>query len=208
MVVLLRHAHAIGKQSWRGSDAHRPLSALGQEQAAGLVDTLTGVELRVLYCSPTTAAWTPSPRWPPPTALPSTSTHSSPRTPPPTICSPPATPSTSPAPCGAPRSPHAPAPTGHAHSPSVTPQRVGPGCSMPTPRRATSIPIRRSRRLRRWGSPLRKCNERLRAVDPGDPATLPSVTQVTSIRGSVGVTLPALPDTVRIAADAGPAAPE
>ncbi|WP_009473157.1 histidine phosphatase family protein [Rhodococcus sp. JVH1] len=54
MVVLLRHAHAIGKQSWRGSDAHRPLSALGQEQAAGLVDTLTGVELRVLYCSPTT----------------------------------------------------------------------------------------------------------------------------------------------------------
>ncbi|ABG99474.1 conserved hypothetical protein (plasmid) [Rhodococcus jostii RHA1] len=54
MFVLLRHAHAIGKQSWHGPDAHRPLSALGQEQAAGLVETLTGVELRVLYCSPTT----------------------------------------------------------------------------------------------------------------------------------------------------------
>ncbi|TQC42910.1 phosphoglycerate mutase family protein [Rhodococcus sp. WS4] len=54
MFVLLRHAHAISKQSWHGSDAHRPLSALGKEQAAGLVGTLTGVELRVLYCSPTT----------------------------------------------------------------------------------------------------------------------------------------------------------
>ncbi|MFE7419415.1 SixA phosphatase family protein [Rhodococcus sp. NPDC057529] len=54
MFVLLRHAHAIGKQDWSGPDADRPLSALGRDQAAGLVATLTGVELRVLYCSPTT----------------------------------------------------------------------------------------------------------------------------------------------------------
>ncbi|MGV9869890.1 SixA phosphatase family protein [Rhodococcus koreensis] len=54
MFVLLRHAHAIGKQHWSGPDAHRPLSELGRQQAAGLVDTLTGIELRVLYCSPTT----------------------------------------------------------------------------------------------------------------------------------------------------------
>ena len=54
MFVLLRHAHAISKKSWSGPDAHRPLSELGRQQAAGLVTTLTGVELRVLYCSPTT----------------------------------------------------------------------------------------------------------------------------------------------------------
>ncbi|MFE5707034.1 SixA phosphatase family protein [Rhodococcus koreensis] len=54
MFVLLRHAHAIGKQNWGGPDADRPLSALGRDQATGLVGTLAGVELRVLYCSPTT----------------------------------------------------------------------------------------------------------------------------------------------------------
>ncbi|MFC9763258.1 SixA phosphatase family protein [Rhodococcus jostii] len=54
MFVLLRHAHAIGKQNWNGPDTHRPLSVVGRNQAVGLVDTLTGVELRVLYCSPTT----------------------------------------------------------------------------------------------------------------------------------------------------------
>ncbi|WP_374710728.1 hypothetical protein [Rhodococcus sp. USK10] len=44
MFILLRHAHAIGKQDWSGSDADRPLSALGRDQATGLVATLTGVE--------------------------------------------------------------------------------------------------------------------------------------------------------------------
>ncbi len=150
MFVLLRHAHAIAQQSWHGPDAHRPLSALGQKQAAGLVATLTGIELRVLYCSPTTrcldtlgplAAAHDLPIHEHPLLAPDAAADE--------LCAALDT-GTWPAPCGAPtakpspRSPHAPAPTAPAHSPSGTPQRVEPGCSMPTPRRATSTPIRRS----------------------------------------------------------------
>ncbi|BAH48487.1 SixA phosphatase family protein [Rhodococcus opacus] len=54
MFVLLRHAHAIGQQDWTASDALRPLSDLGRDQATGLIGTLAGVDLHVLYCSPTT----------------------------------------------------------------------------------------------------------------------------------------------------------
>jgi broad specificity phosphatase PhoE len=37
MIYLLRHAHAGNKRSWRGPDAHRPLSAAGRREAAGLI---------------------------------------------------------------------------------------------------------------------------------------------------------------------------
>ncbi|MBC2638227.1 histidine phosphatase family protein [Rhodococcus sp. 4CII] len=66
MFVLLRHAHAIAKQDWTGPDARRPLSAVGRNQAEGLFDTLTGIEFRALYCSPTTRCLdTVLPRRPP-----------------------------------------------------------------------------------------------------------------------------------------------
>jgi 8-oxo-(d)GTP phosphatase len=41
LVLLVRHGHAGAKRQWRDDDRLRPLDAIGQEQAAALVDTLT-----------------------------------------------------------------------------------------------------------------------------------------------------------------------
>ncbi|MFC9557697.1 SixA phosphatase family protein [Rhodococcus sp. NPDC056960] len=54
MFILLRHAHAGDKKNWDGPDADRPLSMLGDQQAQGLVEALTGIEVAVLFSSPTT----------------------------------------------------------------------------------------------------------------------------------------------------------
>lgn len=49
----MRHAHAGDKTRWRGADADRPLSTLGQRQARSLVAALRGIELHTLFSSPT-----------------------------------------------------------------------------------------------------------------------------------------------------------
>jgi len=50
--VLARHAHAGDKQRWPGLDDDRPLTALGRNQAAHLVDLLADVPIRRLVSSP------------------------------------------------------------------------------------------------------------------------------------------------------------
>ncbi|MGW4339239.1 histidine phosphatase family protein, partial [Rhodococcus koreensis] len=53
MFVVVRHAHAVGKATWRGAETNRPLSPLGRRQASGLVAALDGIELHTLFSSPT-----------------------------------------------------------------------------------------------------------------------------------------------------------
>ncbi|MGV9868925.1 phosphoglycerate mutase family protein [Rhodococcus koreensis] len=53
MFVVVRHAHAVGKATWRGAETNRPLSPLGHRQASGLVAALDGIELHTLFSSPT-----------------------------------------------------------------------------------------------------------------------------------------------------------
>lgn len=52
MFVLVRHAYAGDKRSWSRSDAKRPLTRAGREEAAGLAQTLSGVGIERLYSSP------------------------------------------------------------------------------------------------------------------------------------------------------------
>ena len=53
MFVLVRHGLAGEKGSWHGPDEQRPLTAVGQVQALGLVESLGGLGLRALWSSPT-----------------------------------------------------------------------------------------------------------------------------------------------------------
>jgi phosphohistidine phosphatase SixA len=52
MIYLIRHAHAGNKQTWRGPDDQRPLSATGQHEAAGLIRQLRAHPITTLVSSP------------------------------------------------------------------------------------------------------------------------------------------------------------
>jgi 8-oxo-dGTP pyrophosphatase MutT (NUDIX family)/phosphohistidine phosphatase SixA len=49
--LLIRHAHAGERRKWAGLDALRPIDALGQQQAAGLVDVLIPFGPRRLFAA-------------------------------------------------------------------------------------------------------------------------------------------------------------
>jgi len=51
-VMLARHARAVSKREWAGSDLLRPLDDVGERQAMGLVDTLADTPIRRLVSSP------------------------------------------------------------------------------------------------------------------------------------------------------------
>lgn len=61
-LVIVRHADAIGRSSWKGTDPHRPLSRSGRDRAESLVPVLAayGVE-RVLTSGSTRCAETVKP---------------------------------------------------------------------------------------------------------------------------------------------------
>jgi phosphohistidine phosphatase SixA len=52
VVYLVRHAHAGRKAAWPGPDNARPLSVAGRQQAAGLVDRLSGYPVDRILSSP------------------------------------------------------------------------------------------------------------------------------------------------------------
>jgi 8-oxo-(d)GTP phosphatase len=51
-VFLVRHAHAVGRGSWKEADERRPLSKRGQRQARGLMKTLANEPIRRILSSP------------------------------------------------------------------------------------------------------------------------------------------------------------
>jgi broad specificity phosphatase PhoE len=51
-LYVVRHAHAGSRSAWEGSDAERPLSRRGREQADGIADRLAGVGVARLVSSP------------------------------------------------------------------------------------------------------------------------------------------------------------
>jgi broad specificity phosphatase PhoE len=51
-VLLVRHARAGSRQSWKGPDIERPLSKKGWRQAEGLVDMLAGYPVQRILSSP------------------------------------------------------------------------------------------------------------------------------------------------------------
>ncbi|WP_341482787.1 GNAT family N-acetyltransferase [Rhodococcus aetherivorans] len=53
MFVVVRHAHAGNKKLWTGSDAERPLSPFGREQARFLATALAEIDLHTVRSSPT-----------------------------------------------------------------------------------------------------------------------------------------------------------
>jgi phosphohistidine phosphatase SixA len=53
MLLLVRHADAVDKRSWKGPDSLRPLSPAGQLQAEGLVVRLDDYPVERILCSPT-----------------------------------------------------------------------------------------------------------------------------------------------------------
>ena len=53
MRYLVRHAHAGSQKRWRGPDQLRPLSALGDRQAVGLLARLGGYPVTRILSSPT-----------------------------------------------------------------------------------------------------------------------------------------------------------
>jgi phosphohistidine phosphatase SixA len=57
MVYLVRHAHAGTQKRWPGPDHDRPLSARGQEQAHGLLETLRDYPVDRILTSPTLRCW-------------------------------------------------------------------------------------------------------------------------------------------------------
>ena len=52
MFVLVRHAHAVSKRTWKRDDGQRPLSERGFQQASALVDALSAVRTQRLLSSP------------------------------------------------------------------------------------------------------------------------------------------------------------
>ena len=53
MLLVVRHADAGDKRTWRGRDALRPLSPAGHRQAEGLVVRLEDYPVERILCSPT-----------------------------------------------------------------------------------------------------------------------------------------------------------
>jgi 8-oxo-dGTP diphosphatase len=53
MLLVVRHADAGDKRTWRGPDELRPLSPTGQRQAEGLVVRLEDYPVERILCSPT-----------------------------------------------------------------------------------------------------------------------------------------------------------
>jgi 8-oxo-dGTP diphosphatase len=53
MLLVVRHADAGDKRSWRGPDELRPLSPTGHRQAEGLVIRLEDYPVERILCSPT-----------------------------------------------------------------------------------------------------------------------------------------------------------
>jgi phosphohistidine phosphatase SixA len=53
MLLVVRHADAGDKRTWRGPDVLRPLSPTGHRQAAGLVVRLEDYPVERILCSPT-----------------------------------------------------------------------------------------------------------------------------------------------------------
>jgi 8-oxo-dGTP diphosphatase len=53
MLLVVRHADAGDKRSWKGPDALRPLSSSGHLQAEGLVIRLEDYPIERILCSPT-----------------------------------------------------------------------------------------------------------------------------------------------------------
>jgi len=53
-VLVLRHAHAHGRQDWTGDDALRPLSARGRRQATGIVEQYADRPVERILTSPFT----------------------------------------------------------------------------------------------------------------------------------------------------------
>jgi phosphohistidine phosphatase SixA len=53
MLLVVRHADAGDKRTWKGPDALRPLSASGHLQAEGLVIRLEDYPIERILCSPT-----------------------------------------------------------------------------------------------------------------------------------------------------------
>jgi 8-oxo-dGTP diphosphatase len=53
MLLVVRHADAGDKRTWRGHDVLRPLSPTGQRQAEGLVVRLEDYPVERILCSPT-----------------------------------------------------------------------------------------------------------------------------------------------------------
>lgn len=51
-VTIVRHTRAISKRRWSGPDGLRPLDDVGEQHAAGLVDTLAVTPIRRLLSSP------------------------------------------------------------------------------------------------------------------------------------------------------------
>src|SRR5512132_704612 len=53
MLLVVRHADAGDKRSWKGPDMLRPLSPIGRRQAKGLVVRLEDYPIERILCSPT-----------------------------------------------------------------------------------------------------------------------------------------------------------
>ena len=53
MLLVVRHADAGGKSTWKGPDRLRPLSSQGHRQAEGLVVRLEDYPVDQILCSPT-----------------------------------------------------------------------------------------------------------------------------------------------------------
>lgn len=51
-LIILRHAKAVGRNNWTGSDLDRPLTTTGEHQAAALADTLASFGVQNLISSP------------------------------------------------------------------------------------------------------------------------------------------------------------
>jgi phosphohistidine phosphatase SixA len=52
MFILVRHAYAGDKSDWKKADIKRPLTRGGRQEAVGLAQTLSGMDIRRLVSSP------------------------------------------------------------------------------------------------------------------------------------------------------------
>jgi phosphohistidine phosphatase SixA len=56
MLLVVRHADAGDKRTWKGPDSLRPLSPTGHHQAEGLIVRLEDYPVERILCSPPSAA--------------------------------------------------------------------------------------------------------------------------------------------------------
>lgn len=56
-LLLVRHAAALSRRTWRSSDASRPLTDRGHAQAVALVDRLRHFDVAHVYSSPATRCY-------------------------------------------------------------------------------------------------------------------------------------------------------